>query len=59
MRPKEPKGSEDLELFRSRLESIVDLRHPLVRLAKLIDWRRFDEAFGALYKDGALACRPG
>ena len=48
MRPKEPKGSEDLELFRSRLESIVDLRHPLVRLAKLIDWRRFDEAFGAL-----------
>jgi transposase, IS5 family len=57
MRPKEPKGSEDLELFRSRLESIVDLRHPLVRLAKLIDWRRFDEAFGALYKDGVG--RPG
>jgi IS5 family transposase len=57
MRPKEPEGTEDLELFRSRLESIVDARHPLVRLATLIDWRRFDEAFGALYKDGVG--RPG
>jgi IS5 family transposase len=57
MRPKEPDGTEDLELFRSRLENIVDARHPLVRLAKLIDWRRFDEAFGALYKDGIG--RPG
>jgi transposase, IS5 family len=57
MRPKEPTGSEDLELFRSRLENIVDTRHPLIRLAKLIDWRRFDEAFGALYKDGVG--RPG
>ena len=52
MRPKEPDGTEDLELFRSRLETIVDARHPLVRLAKLIDWRRFDEAFGAVYTDG-------
>ena len=51
MRPKEPVESDDLELFRSRLENIVDARHPLVRLAKLIDWRRFDEAFGALYTE--------
>jgi IS5 family transposase len=57
MRPKEPDGNEELELFRSRLETIVDPRHPLVRLAKLIDWRRFDEAFGALYTDGVG--RPG
>jgi transposase, IS5 family len=57
MRPKEPDGSEDLELFRSRLENIVDPRHPLVRLATLIDWRRFDAAFGALYTD--RVGRPG
>jgi IS5 family transposase len=57
MRPREPDGSEDLELFRSRLENLVDPRHPLVRLAKLIDWRRFDAAFGALYSEGVG--RPG
>jgi IS5 family transposase len=57
MRPKEPDGTEGLELFRSRLENLVDLRHPLVRLAKLIDWRRFDAAFGGLYSDGVG--RPG
>jgi len=51
MRPKEPGGSDDVELFRSRLETIIDPRHPLVRLATLIDWGRFDEAFGALYTD--------
>jgi transposase, IS5 family len=51
MRPKEPRGSDDLELFRSRLETIIDPRHPLVRLAKLIDWSRFDAAFGALYTE--------
>ena len=51
MRPKEPAGSDDPELFRSRLETIIDLRHPLVRLAQLIDWGRFDAAFGALYTE--------
>ena len=51
MRPKEPTGSDDLELFRSRLENLIDPRHPLVRLAKLIDWDRFDAACGALYTD--------
>ncbi len=56
MRPKDPPASSDLELFRSRLENIIDARHPLVRLARLIDWQRFAEAFGPLYKD---AGRPG
>ena len=27
------------------------MRHELVRLAGLIDWRRFDEAFGTLYAE--------
>jgi transposase, IS5 family len=51
MRPKEPAGSDDPELFRSRLANIIDPRHPLVRLAQLIDWGRFDAAFGALDTD--------
>ena len=48
MGPKERKaGSGDL--FRSRLENIINPRHELVQLAGAIDWSRFDDAFGALY----------
>jgi len=36
-------------LFRSSLEAILDPDHELIRLAKLIDWNRFDEAFGRFY----------
>jgi hypothetical protein len=35
------------------LENLIDVRHPLVRLAGLIDWGRFEVEFGALYTDGA------
>jgi IS5 family transposase len=45
MRPKPSDPTEQPELFRSRLDNMVDLRHPLVRLAGLIDWDRFEEAF--------------
>ena len=49
---------DDLELFRLRLEKIIDQRHPL---AGLIDWRVFEERFGALYAGaaGVRRCRPG
>src|SRR3954449_9016107 len=55
MRPK-PLPSQDDDLFRSRLEALIDARHPLVQLAGLIDWARFDEAFGSLYAETG---RPG
>ena len=51
MPPKQPEPGQDVDRFRTRLDSIVDLRHPLVRLAKLVDWRRFEAAFGVLYTD--------
>ena len=37
MSPKLNARPDDVELFRSRLENIIDQRHPLVRLARLID----------------------
>lgn len=49
--------SEQPELFRSALVNLVDRRHPLVRLASLIDWERFAAAFGPLYSEGIG--RPG
>jgi IS5 family transposase len=49
--------SEQPELFRSALVNLVDRRHPLVRLAGLIDWKRFATTFGPLYREGVG--RPG
>jgi transposase, IS5 family len=57
MRPKPPEAADQHELFRARLDNIVDPKHPLVRLAGLIDWDRFAAAFGPLYTDGIG--RPG
>ena len=50
MRPK-PLPSRGDDLFRPRLDAIIDARHPLVQLAGLIDWARFDAAFGSLYAE--------
>ena len=56
MRPKSPAEDRDEDLFRSRLASMLDPRHELLRLAALIDWAALDAAFGPLY---AEAGRPG
>ena len=37
------------ELFKSRLDQILDQRHPLFRLAKAIDWGYFEKEFGKFY----------
>ena len=46
----------EADMFRNRLDNMIDMRHELARLAGLIDWRRFDEAFGGLYAEKG---RPG
>ena len=38
MRPKQPEAEPQEDLFRARLDNLVDPRHALVRLAALIDW---------------------
>src|SRR4029078_6119508 len=53
-----PLPSQDDDRFRSRLEAIIDARHPLVQLAGLIDWACFDAAFGSLYADAGRPVRP-
>ena len=45
--PCDPKPADDL--FRARLSQQIDPRHPLVRLAGLIDWEGFEARFGQLY----------
>src|SRR5215212_9571390 len=49
-------GSGDL--YRSRLDQILDQRHELVRLASLIDWDRFDHEFGGFYRPLGRPAKP-
>ncbi|MFA7711547.1 MAG: IS5 family transposase [Candidatus Neomarinimicrobiota bacterium] len=49
MKPK--KQYEESRLFQSRLDQIIDLKHPLCVLAKQIDWEYFDQKFGGQYVD--------
>ena len=44
-------ADDESDLFRNRLDSLIDMRHEFVRLSGLIDWKRFDEAFGELYAE--------
>lgn len=47
---KKPSLSE-FEMFRMWLANMIDLDHPLVKLAQKIDWERFDAASGRFYHE--------
>lgn len=51
MRPKERRDSGQTDLLRGRLDAIIDLGHPLVKLARTIDWSFLEQRFGAVYED--------
>src|SRR5579863_5502021 len=51
MRPRERRDSGEQDLFRSRLDQIIDMNHPLAKLARTIDWRFLEDKFGAVYTD--------
>ena len=56
MRPKKPETTGEGDLFRARLEQIIDLKHELVQLAGTIDWDWIDREIAPLYSDKG---RPG
>src|SRR5215212_6229995 len=51
MRPKERRETGQTDLFRARLDQIVDLNHPLVTLSGAIDWTFLEMHFGVVYDD--------
>jgi IS5 family transposase len=51
MRPKERRDGGQTDLLRSRLDAIIDMGHPLVKLVRTIDWSFLEERFGAVYED--------
>src|SRR5262249_28605557 len=51
MRPRERRETSAQDLFRSRLDQIIDMKHALVKLGRAIDWGFLEQTFGAVYTD--------
>ena len=49
MKPQAPPDLPTEDLFRHRLENLIDTRHELVKLAELIDWEHFDAQWGEAF----------
>ena len=43
--------TSEQDLFRSRLDQIIDMKHALVKLSRAIDWGFLEQTFGAVYTD--------
>jgi transposase, IS5 family len=56
MRPKKPETTRSGDLFRARLDQIINLKHELAQLAGKIDWNFIDGEIVPLYSDKG---RPG
>jgi IS5 family transposase len=51
MRPRERRETGAQDLFRSRLDQVIDMKHALVRLARTVDWGFLEGRFGEVYTD--------
>lgn len=51
-KPRERRETGEQDLFRARLDQILNMKHELVRLTQAIDWPALEERFGAVYSDG-------
>ena len=56
MRPKRHETTGSGDLFRARLDQIINLKHELVQLAGKIDWAWIDSEIAPLYSENG---RPG
>jgi IS5 family transposase len=51
MRPKKHETTGSSDLFRARLDRIINMKNELVRLAGKIDWDWLDSEMAPLYSD--------
>ena len=56
MRPKKHEATREGDLFRARLDQIINMKHELVQLGGKIDWAWIDAEIAPLYSDKG---RPG
>lgn len=52
MKPRETKATGEHDLFRSRLDQILNMQHQLVKLAKTVNWKHLETVCGEVYSDG-------
>jgi transposase, IS5 family len=52
MKPRATVESGEQDLFRSRLDQIIDMQHQLVKLAAAINWAHLEKVCGQAYRDG-------
>jgi IS5 family transposase len=52
MKPREIRQNDEQDLFRSRLDQIIDMKHQLVKLAARVNWARLEAVCGEAYTDG-------
>ena len=52
MKPRERRETGQSDLFRPRLDQMIDMAHARVRLSQRIDWAHLEGEFGAVYSDG-------
>ena len=52
MKPNERRETGQNDMFKARLDQILDLGHPLAKLAREIDWTFLETSFGEVYADG-------
>ncbi len=51
MRPKQQKKASHDDLFKARLDQIINMKHELVALAEKIDWAWLDEKIAPYFSD--------
>ncbi len=58
MRPKQQKKADHDDLFKSRLDQIINMKHELVALADRIDWAWLDEQLAAYFSGEGRPAEP-
>jgi IS5 family transposase len=52
MKPRERRDTGQHDLFKARLDQVIDSEHALVKLAQRIDWAFLEKSCGEAYSDG-------
>ena len=58
MRPKKPQTTGEGDLFRARLDQIINMKHELVQLAGAIDWEWLDAEIAPVFSDKGRPASP-
>ena len=52
MKPRERRETGAQDMFRSRLDQIINMKHELVKLSKTVSWSFIEAKCGEVYADG-------